>query len=62
MQKVGSEPLKEVSRYEKIYIIEQLKSSSLNTAQKKATLKKREKFWQAKLKTLAPHGLNARLG
>ena len=45
-----------------ITIIEQLKSSSLNTAQKKATLKKRAKFWQAKLKTLAPHGLNARLG
>ena len=43
-----------------ITINEQLKSSSLNTAQKKATLKKREKFWQAKLKTLAPHGLSAR--
>ena len=43
-------------------IIEQLKSSSLNTDQKKATLKTREKFWQAKLKTLVPHGLNARLG
>ena len=45
-----------------IMIIEHLKSSSLNTAQKKATLKKREKFWQAKLKTFAPHALNARLG
>ena len=43
-------------------IIEQLKSSSLNTAQKKATPKTREKFWQAKLKTLAPHSLNARSG
>ena len=45
-----------------ITIIEQLKSGNLNTAQKKEVLKNREKFWQAKLKTLAPHGLNARLG
>ena len=34
-----------------ITIIEQLKSSNLNTAQKKEVLKNREKFWQAKLKT-----------
>ena len=45
-----------------ITIIGQLKSTSFSTAQKEETLKKREKFWQAKLKTLAPHGLNARLG
>ena len=44
-----------------ITIIEQLKSGNLNTAQKKEVLKNREKFWQAKLKTLARHGLNARL-
>ena len=42
-----------------ITIIEQLKSTSLSTAQKKETLKKREKFWQAQLKTLATHGLDA---
>ena len=48
--------------YNNIIIIEQLKSGNLNTAQKKEFLKKREKFFQAKLKTLAPHGLNARLG
>ena len=45
-----------------IIIVEQLKSSNLNMAQKKEVLKNREKFWQAKLKTLVPHGLNARLG
>ena len=44
-----------------ITIIEQLTSGNLNTAQKKEVLKNREKFWQAKLKTLAPHGPNARL-
>ena len=45
-----------------VTIIEQLKSTSFSTAQKKELLRKERSFWQAKLKTLAPHGLNTRLG
>ena len=45
-----------------ITILDQLKSGNLNTTQITDVLKNREKFWHAKLKTWAPHGVNAKLG
>ena len=45
-----------------ITIIEQIKRSDMLIERKKELLRRRERFWQRKLNTLQPNGLNKRIG
>ena len=45
-----------------ITLIEQIRKEHLETNAKKDLLRRREIFWQLKLNTVQPHGLNKRIG
>ena len=45
-----------------IAIIEQIKRSNMTIERKKEILRAREIFWQSRLNTLQPNGLNKRMG
>ena len=45
-----------------ITIIEQVKRSNMTIEQKKEILRRKEIFWQCRLNTLQPNGLNKRMG
>ena len=45
-----------------ITIIEQIKRSNMTIERKKEILRAREIFWQSRLNTLQPNGLNKRMG
>ena len=46
----------------KITIIEEIKQHEMHIERKKEILRTREVFWQKKLMTLQPNGLNKRMG
>ena len=45
-----------------ITLIEQIRKGHLEADKKKDLLRRREIFWQLKLNTMQPHGLNKRKG